>query len=153
MPTPFDDIIDLALMSVDDYKLNKLYIQDPDAFRKYCDGFVIKAIPNFTLCRQKLDYIVDYDVPPPDPPIREFIHTLTLQEKDILADYWAMEWFTKEVQVASRINAALQNSGSFKSHSEAQNLKSKESYLNGMRVKASQKQIDYQIMYPTIIDY
>lgn len=150
MPTPFDDIIDLGLIVVDDYKLNKLYDADPEAFYKYCDGFLIKAIPNFTVCRQSLDYTVNYSS---DPQIREFVGTLTMYEKDILADYWALEWFKRETQVASRINAALQNSGSFKSHSEAMNLKAKESYLDGLRIKVSQKCTDYLLMDLSALDY
>lgn len=150
MPTPFDDIIDLGLIVVDDYKLNKLYGADPEAFYKYCDGFLIKAIPNFTVCRQNLDYVADYSV---NPNIREFLSELSMYEKDILADYWALEWFKRETQVASRINAALQNSGSFKSHSEAMNLKAKESYLDGLRIKVSQKCTDYLLMDLSTLDY
>ena len=121
-----------------------------DEFYKYCDGFLIKAIPNFTVCRKSLDYVVDYNS---NPQVREFVSTLSIYEKDILADYWALEWFKRETQVASRINAALQNSGSFKSHSEALNLKAKESYLDGLRVKVSQKCTDYQLMDLSVLNY
>lgn len=143
MATSFDEVIDLGLVLVDDYKLNKLYTNSPEDFYKFCDGILIKSIPNFVNCNQSLDYIVNYSE---NPPVREFVNTLTMYEKDILADYWALEWFTRETQVASRINAALQNSGSFKSHSEAMNLKAKESYLNGLRVKVAQKCVDYESM-------
>ena len=143
MATSFDEVIDLGLVLVDDYKLNKLYTNSPEGFYKFCDGILIKSIPNFVNCNQSLDYIVNYSE---NPPVREFVNTLTMYEKDILADYWALEWFTRETQVASRINAALQNSGSFKSHSEAMNLKAKESYLNGLRVKVAQKCVDYESM-------
>ena len=150
MATSFDEVIGLALIIVDDYKLNKLYNLDRDEFYQYCDGFLIKAIPNFTVCRQSLDYTVDYNS---NPPVREFVNTLSIYEKDILADYWALEWFKKETQRASSINAALQNSGSFKSHSEAMNLKAKESYLDGLRVKVSQKCTDYQLMDLSVLNY
>ena len=150
MPTPFDEVIDLALIIVDDYKLNKLYNLDRERFNEVCDGFLVKAIPNFTVCRQSLDYTLDYSS---NPQVREFVNTLSMFEKDILADYWALEWFKGETQVASRINAALQNSGSFKSHSEAMNLKAKESYLDGLRVKASQKCTDYLLMDLSFMNY
>lgn len=150
MSTQFDEVIDLALTIVDDYKLDKLFNLDRDEFYKYCDGFLIKAIPNFTVCRKSLDYVVDYNS---NPQVREFVSTLSIYEKDILADYWALEWFKRETQVASRINAALQNSGSFKSHSEALNLKAKESYLDGLRVKVSQKCTDYQLMDLSVLNY
>jgi len=151
MGTQFDEIIDLGLIVVDDYKLNKLYIQSQEDFAKYCDGFLIKAIPNFTVCKQNLDYTVDYSS---TPQVREFVNELSIYEKDILADYWVLEWFTKETQVASSISTALQNSGSFKSYSEAQNLKAKESYLDGLRIKTSQKCTDYLSMdILSVLDY
>lgn len=150
MSTQFDEVIDLALIIVDDYKMNKLFNQDREEFYQYCDRFLIKAIPNFTVCRQSLAYVVDYNS---NPQVREFVNTLSIYEKDILADYWALEWFKRETQVASRINAALQNSGSFKSHSEALNLKAKESYLDGLRVKVSQKCTDYQLMDLSVLNY
>lgn len=143
MPTSFDEVIDLGLISIDDYKLNKLYMNDMEAFYNFCDGLLIRAIPNFTDCKQSLDYTVDYDA---TPPIRTFHNELTIYEKDILGDYWVLEWFKRETQVASRINAALQNSGSFRTHSEAANLKAKETYLNSLRVKIAQKCIDYVTM-------
>jgi len=150
MPTSFDEVIDSGLVTVVDYKLDSLYNTDENAFIKFCDGLLIKAIPKFKECNQSLDYNVDYTT---NPYTREFVNTLTMYEKDILADYWVIEWFTRELQVASRINSALQNSGSFKSHSEAQNLKAKESYLNGLRVKVKQDTTDYLIMYPSTYDY
>ena len=150
MPTSFDEIIDSGLTLIVDYQLDSLYNTDMNAFLKFCDSLVIKAIPKFKECNQDLEYEVDYTT---DPYTREFTNTLTIYEKDILAEYWAIGWFTRELQVASRINAALQNSGSFKSHSEAQNLKAKESYLNGLRVKVKQDTVDYLVMYPSTYDY
>lgn len=151
MGTKFSEIIDLGLIAIKDYKIDKLYIQNEDSFNKYCDGFLIKAIPNFTVCKQSLAYNVNYTT---IPQVREFVNELSIYEKDILADYWVIEWFKRETQVASRINGALQNSGSFKSHSEAQNLKAKESYLDGLRVKASQKCNEYLSMdILSVLDY
>lgn len=44
--TSFDEIIDIALVKVDDYKIMKAYNQSQDVFKQYCDGFLINAIPN-----------------------------------------------------------------------------------------------------------
>lgn len=143
MGTLFSEIEDLGLIVVNDYKIDKLYAQNTDAFMKYCDGFLVKAIPNFTVCKQSLDYTVDYTT---NPPVREFNNTLTMYEKDILADYWAMEWFRRDVQNASELALKMQTQGSFKTHAESQNLKSKESYLDGIREKVSQKCTDYLLM-------
>ena len=136
MPTSFDEIIDLALTLIDDYKLIKLYNQSEEKFIKYCDGLLLSAIPNFFRCNQSLDFSLDD---------RQFNNQLTNAEISILADLWVLEWFKKETQDSRKINALLQSSGSFKSHSAAQNLKEKSSYLDGLREKISQKMTEYQL--------
>lgn len=134
MGTSFDDIIDLALISIKDYKLDKLYNLSKDAFIKYCDGFLIQAIPNFIQCKQSLDY---------DISTREFLNDLTILEKSILADFWVIEWFKKETQDSVQLANKLQVSSAFTMHSPAQNLKEKSEYLDRLREKVYQKITDY----------
>ena len=136
MPTSFDEIIDLALTLIDDYKLRKLYNQSEAKFLMLCDSLLLAAIPNFFRCNQSLDY---------DTATRQFNNRLTSLEISILADLWILEWFKKETQDSRKINALLQSSGSFKSHSAAQNLKEKTTYLDGLREKVSQKMTNYQL--------
>ena len=136
MPTSFDEIIDLALTLIDDYKLRKLYDISQTKFLSQCDSYLIAAIPNFTRCNQSLEY---------DASARQFLNTLTPLEISILADLWILEWFNKETQDSRKINALLQSSGSFKTHSAAQNLKEKSSYLDGLREKVEQKMTNYQL--------
>lgn len=136
MPTSFDQVIDLALVTVDDYKLVKLYDQSQQGFQQWCDGFLLSAIPNFFQCRQSLEY---------DATIRQFVSDLTNVEISILADFWIIEWFDRETQNSAKINALLQTSGSFKTHAASQNLKEKNAYLDGLREKVYQKITDYQL--------
>ena len=136
MPTSFDTIIDLALTLIDDYKLIKLYNQSQAKFLAYCDSLLISAIPNFFRCNQSLEYTAE---------TRQFSNELTSAEISILADLWILEWFKKETQDSRKINALLQSSGSFKSHSAAQNLKEKSTYLDGLREKVEQKMTNYQL--------
>lgn len=136
MPTSFDEIIDLALTLIDDYKLVKLYNQSQPKFLMKCDAWLIAAIPEFTRCFQSLAY---------DASLRQFNNTLTNTEISILADLWILQWMKKETQDSKKINALLQSSGSFKSHSAAQNLKEKSSYLDGLREKVEQKMTAYQL--------
>ena len=135
MPTPFNTIIDLALTLIDDYALINLYNQNQQKFFTVCDSYLITAIPNFTRCKQSLSY---------DATLRQFDNELTDLEISILADYWILAWFKRQTQDSKKFNALLQSSGSFKSHSAAQNLKEKNTYLNGLREKVSQKITDYQ---------
>ena len=136
MPTSFNQVIDLALVTVDDYKLVKLYNQSQQGFQQWCDGFLLSAIPNFFQCRQSLDY---------DVTTRQFVSDLTETEISILADLWVISWLLRETQNSAKINALLQTSGSFKTHAASQNLKEKSAYLDGLREKVYQKITDYQL--------
>lgn len=130
MGTSFDDIIDLALIEINDYKLDKLFNKSQDGFQTYCDGFLISAIPNFFRCKQDLSY---------DANTRTFVSDLTNLEQSILADFWVIQWFTKEVQDATSIANVLQISSAFSTHSPASALKEKGTYLNYLREKVMQK--------------
>lgn len=137
MATQFDTIIDLALITVDDYKIAKLYNQDINKFRKWCDGLLISAIPNFLNCKKSLTY---------DTTTRAFEADLSNMEISILADLWAIEWFKSETYVAEQLANSLQISGGFKTHSPAQNFKEKNIGLGYLTEKVSQKMLnDYPL--------
>lgn len=135
MATSFDTIIDMGLTTIDDYSLVKLYNNSEEQFQKFCDGLLIRAVPNFFLCQQPLTY---------NQTTREFESDFSTTEVSILADLWAIEWMTRKVDNSAQFQAKLQNSGSFKNHSEAQNLKEKTTWLDKMRERVYQKITDYQ---------
>lgn len=136
MPTPFDSIEDLALIEIRDYKIDKLAQQSEVGLQTYLDSFLISAIPNFTRCRQSLSY---------DLAARQFSADLTLTEQSILADYWVIEWFSKEVNDSTQIQNKLQISSAFTTHSSAQNLKEKSAYLDKLREEVDWKVTQYQL--------
>lgn len=144
MATSFDTIEDLALTVISDYKLVKLYNQSEEDFKTYCDGFLVNAVPNFTQCQQDLSY---------DLTTRTFTSDFTALEISILADFWAISWLTKEVQDATQINLKLSTSGGFETHSEAQNLKEKSSWLDRLRERVYQKITDYQLLDESIYSF
>ena len=144
MATSFDVVEDLGLAQIDDYTLNKLYNNDFAKFQTFCDGLLVNAIPLFTKCRQSLAY---------DLNAREFDSDLTNEEIAILADFWAIQWFERKVNNSAQFQAKLQNSGSFKNHSEAQNLKEKTSLLDRLRERVYQRITDYQVGDLANIDF
>lgn len=142
MPTPFDNIEDLALIVVKDYKIDKLYQQSqlnqtPEQFQQYLDGFLISAIPNFNRCQQDLSV---------DLANRQFNASLTYMEQSILADLWVIEWFNKETQDATQIQNKLQVSSAFTSHSASQNLKEKSTYIDKLKENVDLKITQYQLL-------
>lgn len=134
--TDFDAIIDLALIDINDYRLTKLYSQNQDNFKKYCDGFLIRAVGDFVDCRQSLSY---------DETARTFDANLTQTEQQILAYLWAIHWYLKDNQTYALYRLHLQNSGSFKNHSEAQNLKENSIYVDKMREEVNRRIRAYQL--------
>lgn len=136
MATSFDEVINVGLTLVDDYKLVKLYNQDIQRFNGYADGFLIAAIPNFVECRNNLTY---------DASARQFNSDLSQMEISILADFWALQWFIRETQVNTEISLGININGGVTRHSEAQNLKEKSVHMDKMREKVRQKITDYQL--------
>lgn len=141
--TSFDDIIDLALVEVNDYRLTKLYEnQTENDFNTYVDGFLISAIPLFSKCRQSLTYNLEE---------RTFLNDLTLTEQSILAKLWVLQWYRKDNQTYALYRQHLQNSGSFKNHSESQNLKENSTYADKLKEEIDRLTIAYQL--ESISDY
>lgn len=137
MATSFDVIEDMGLVIINDYKLSKAYTTQFHIFQKFNDGLLMAAIPYFQKdCRQSLDY---------DLELREFVNDLTQEEISILADFWAINWFTKQTNDVTQFQLKLQNSSSFKNYSEAQNLKEKTSWLDRLRERVYQRITDYQL--------
>ena len=134
--TEFDAVIDLALVTINDYRLRKLYEQNEDEFKTYCDGFLLSAVPFFKQCRQSLEY---------DVTERFFNADLTLSEISILANLWIIQWYAKDNQTYALYRQHLQNSGSFKNHAESQNLKENSVYADKLREEVDRQIIAYQL--------
>lgn len=127
----------MGLTTVADYKIEKLYKTSVPEFKAYCDVFLMQAINNFIDCEQDLTYNL---------PNRTFIADLTPLEISILADYWGIAWMTRNVQDATQISLKLTSTGGFETHSEAQNLKEKSSWLDRLRERVEQKITQYQLL-------
>lgn len=137
MGTTFDSIIDLALVSIQDYKLDKLCVTSPDNFEKITNAFLIRGLPNFTCCKKSLAY---------DTAERKFVVDLEPLEISILADLWVYEWMNWHVNNVTQFENKMTPSD-FKHYSEAENLKQKSEQLDKIREKFNQKMIDYQLKY------
>lgn len=134
--TSFDEIIDLALVTVNDYRLSKLAKQGEENFNTYVDGFLISSIPYFPECRQSLDF---------DAEQRQFESDLTSLEKSILANLWIIQWYARDNQTYALYRQHLQSASSFKNHSESQNLKENSAYLDKLREELDRQKISYQL--------
>lgn len=142
--TEFDKITKMAIAVIEDYKLAKLFNRDINDFNQYCDGFVINAIPQFTDCRQSLEYI-DSE--------RVFVSDLTDLEVFILSRYWIISWWEKETQNAAQIALKLGIKNQFSYNSESQNFKEKQNVIDKLREEVDRKTQDYLLLDLASYDY
>lgn len=136
MATTFDEIIDLGLTTIQDYKLNEVYKNDKDNFDKITNAFLIRGLPMFYNCKKPLTY---------NKGTRTFDSDFSMLEKSILADLWVYEWFSFHINNVTQFQNKMSPSD-FKHYSEAENLKQKSEYQDKLREKFNQKMVDYGIM-------
>ena len=136
MATTFSEIIDVALVTIQDYKLNSLYQTNPEDFQTITNAFLLRGLPQFINCKTPLTY---------DMGAQTFTNTLSPLEISILADLWVYEWFEWHVQNVTQFENKMTPSD-FKHYSEAENLKQKSEYLDRLREKHSQKMVDYGLL-------
>ena len=133
MATPYDEIIDLALVSIRDYKLDKLYRIDENSFREVLIGFLTRAIPNFDNCLSNLG----------EQDENGFISDLTIYEKDILADWTVIKWLDKEINDVRQITGMMQNKNEAHRYSEANLMKEKLNMRAAKYEEVDRKQTKY----------
>lgn len=134
--TSYSEVFDLFLVSVQDYKIDRLYSATPTAFENYLTGFLIKAIPRFDNCAQDLE--------DRDDTSKTFNITLTTTEKVILSNWMVYEWLQKNIQDIRQMNLHL-NDTDFKHYSEQENLKGKMNHSHSIREIISQDMTSYEL--------
>ena len=133
--TSFDTIIDLAMATIQDYKLNNLYDSSQADFATITNAFLVRGLPEFTNCKSSLAH---------DSNQHAFLADLSPLEISILADLWVYEWFNWHVQNVTQFQGKMSPSD-FKHYSEAENLKQKSEYMDKIREKFNQKMVDYSL--------
>ena len=135
--TPYDDIIDLALVSIEDYHLNKLAIDSPNDFNIVLEGFMIGGLANFENCNKDLSQRSDKD--------RLFKVKLDEIEKSIIADYTVISWLDKEINDVRQITGMMQNQKEAHRYSEANNLNAKVHRRDQLMEQVATKKTTYSL--------
>lgn len=135
--TPYDDIIDLALVSIEDYHLNKLAIDSPNDFNIVLEGFMIRGLANFENCNKDLSQRSDKD--------RLFKVKLNEIEKSIIADYTVISWLDKEINDVRQITGMMQNQKEAHRYSEANNLNAKVHRRDQLMEQVATKKTTYSL--------
>ena len=137
--TPYDDILDLALVSIEDYRLNKLSTNSPDEFKLILEGFMIRGLSNFENCIK--------DLSDRDDDTHQFNVVLDDLEKSIIADWTVIMWLDKEINDTRQITSMLQNRNEAHRYSEANNLKAKADHRVQMVEDVKHKQTTYSLKH------
>lgn len=134
MATPYSEVFDLFLASIQDYRINRLYEKSVEDMENYLMPFLIKAITNFRKCKTDLEDRDDEN--------RIFNQTLSTDEKVILSNLMIVEWLTKEVNDILQMRLYLQDTD-FKTYSQANNLKEKRELLTTMKEMVDKQIVQY----------
>lgn len=135
MNTTYDEIIDLALISIEDYRLNNLFKSSPEKFKLVLEGFLVRGIPSFDNCIK--------DLSDRDDTTKSFNFTLDDMEKSILADYTVLAWLDKQINDVRQITAMLQNKQEAHRYSEANLLNAKRERRIQIAEDVAQKKTRY----------
>ena len=112
-------------------------VDDPEKFKKFCDGLLMNAVAQFTECRQDLAY---------DDVARSFNADLSVLEVYILSRYWVIAWWERETNNAAQIALKLKVSSAFTFNSEAQNFKEKQNIIDKLREEVDRATQDYLLL-------
>ena len=137
--TSYDEIIDLTLISIEDYRLNKISETSPADFKLILEGFMIRGLSNFDNCVKDLSNRDDLK--------KCFNVKLDDLEKSIIADWTTIMWLDKEINDTRQITAMLQNRNEAHRYSEANNLKAKADRRVQLAEDVKQKQTDYSLKH------
>lgn len=137
--TSYDEILDLALVSIEDYRLNKISAESPVTFKLILEGFMIRGLSNFSNCIKDLSDRSDEN--------RMFNISLDDLEKSIIADWTVIMWLDKEINDTRQITSMLQNRNEAHRYSEANNLRAKTDHRIQMVEDVKHKQSLYTLKH------
>lgn len=130
--TTFEELYELFLSKVQDYRLRNAFLSDVNIATAMCYKYLIQAISKFTSCRN--------DIQHPNTELAQFNCTLSVDEKNILTDLMVESWIDRNIQDLTQININL-NDSTFKHASEANNLNAK------MELRDRLREIVHQSMW------
>lgn len=135
MATPFNIVINQALVTIEDYKLDALYKKDKAAFKQVLISYMLRELPKFTDCLKPLTYDKDAQV---------FDSDFDNTEIALIADYTVIAWYLDKIQDVLEFKEPLQDKA-FKKYATGQNLKPRQEYVRLLREKVKQDGTNYQM--------
>lgn len=131
MGTPFMEIYDSMLTIIDDYKLDKKFIENKEITLNFLKGFIRNGIPSFK-CIKSLEFIeVEEDIGTEEEPIlvkrNYFVEDLDIYEISIISKIAVSVYYKRKIQDV-RAYEQYMSQREFKKESSAQGLKEKSNW-------------------------
>lgn len=143
--TTFNNVIDRAMFLQQDYRLDKLYVNDNASFTMFITQFLLNSIDTFDGVLDSLSYHIEQVEQNEElVDIYVFDRDLTSKEIYILALGISIEWMSNNLLDITQMNLHL-SIRDFKAFSEANNLQRKSEVLNTMRENYYKNITDYQL--------
>lgn len=143
--TTFNNVIDRAMFLQQDYRLDKLYVNDNASFTMFITQFLLNSIDTFDGVLDSLSYHIEQVEQDEElVDIYVFDRQLTSKEIYILALGISIEWMSNNLLDITQMNLHL-STRDFKAFSEANNLQRKSEVLNTMRENYYKNITDYQL--------
>lgn len=131
--TPFSTIEDLALVTIQDYKLDKLYRENPTEWETFIAGYVVRGSMLFTNSRVDLSYNLE---------TLSFNADLTSHEIVVLVNLFVQMWLERIQFNLSRLGATMTPSDA-KRTSVYSMIKEQQELIDRAREKNSQLMTEY----------
>ena len=136
--TKISDIYKMFLLTIQDYRIKKMFIDTPEVADDLMQNFLMDAVSKFINCSKQINEL--------DFENDTFFCELDIQEKTIIKDLMVIAWMNWNVNDITQMNWAL-NDNDFKHFSEEKNLKEKSEYADRLREKVSQDMVNYGLSH------
>ena len=133
MATPFSTIEDLALVTIQDYKLDRMYRASPTNWETFVAGYVVRASLHFDNSNIDLSY---------DLINKQFINTLGNSEIQILVYLFIQMWIERVAQNLTQIVSTMTPSDAKRTNVPAM-VKEQQYKLDTLREKTAQMITEY----------
>lgn len=136
--TKISDIYKMFLLTIQDYRIKKMFIDTPEVADDLMQNFLIDAVSKFINCSKQINEL--------DFENDTFFCELDIQEKTIIKDLMVIAWMNWNVNDITQMNWSL-NDNDFRHFSEEKNLKEKSEYADRLREKVSQDMVNYGLSH------
>lgn len=129
MGTPFSDIFEYFSVVTEDYRLDKIQVQDEERFYTILKSYMLVGIPEFD-CLKSLAYTSQEETQEDGEVIVRyyFVETLDSDEIMIISKLMASVWFKRKIQDVRALEPYMSQK-EFKKESANENLKQKKEYF------------------------